>query len=243
MPFPGSGFVNGILVCPNVDFRQVQPTVGQMTQNGQLLIGANAPPYIRAATPTNGTNITWVLGAGTIRANLTGTTNHTIQLGNAAGSLTSATALTNGQLLIGSTGNDPSAAALTAGTGIGIVNAAGSITINSVGGGLTWTTQSASTALLVNNGFIAIAPGGALSFSLPATSAVGDVIALTLDDATSWTITQGANQRIRLGSSQTSLGVGGSLASTAAGDTVVLVCRTANLIWQAYSVIGNITVV
>lgn len=151
-------------------------------------------------------------------------------------------AMTNGQLVVGSTGAAPVNATLTPGTGITVVNAAGSITVNAVGGGLTWTNVGASTPLLVNNGFIANA-GAALSFSLPAASAVGDVVALTLDGAASWTITQGANQQIRLGSLATTLGAGGSLASTASGDTVVMVCRTANTLWTCYSVIGNITVV
>jgi len=43
--------------------------------------------------------------------------------------------LTNGQLVIGSTGNAPQAATLTAGSGISIANAAGSITIGATGGG------------------------------------------------------------------------------------------------------------
>lgn len=150
---------------------------------------------------------------------------------------------TDGQLLIGATvAPHIRAAALTAGTGIGIINAAGAITISGTGGGLTWSTVGASTALLVNQGFICTA-GAALSFSLPATSAVGDVIGLTLDGSTSWTVTQGAGQQIRLGSTQTTGGAGGSLASTATGDTIVMVCSVANTRWNVYSVVGNITVV
>ncbi len=42
-------------------------------------------------------------------------------------------ALTNGQVLVGSTGNPPQAATLTAGTGISISNGAGSITVSSTG--------------------------------------------------------------------------------------------------------------
>ena len=49
-----------------------------------------------------------------------------------AGSIVEAPALTNGQLLIGSTGNSPTGSAITAGTGINITNGAGSITINQI---------------------------------------------------------------------------------------------------------------
>lgn len=104
-----------------------------------------------------------------------------------------------------------------------------------------WSDIGASGALVVNQGFIANA-GAALSFSLPATSAVGDVIALALDGATSWVISQGANQQIRMGSITTTLGVGGSLASTSQGDSITLVCKTANLLWTAvYGSFGNIS--
>jgi hypothetical protein len=51
----------------------------------------------------------------------------------AAGLEKSTIAATNGQLLIGSTGNPPGAATLATGTGISVVNAAGSITINNTG--------------------------------------------------------------------------------------------------------------
>lgn len=54
---------------------------------------------------------------------------------NAAGSLGGVGPLTNGQLVVGSTGAAPQAATLTAGSGISISNAAGSVTIAATGGG------------------------------------------------------------------------------------------------------------
>lgn len=93
----------------------------------------------------------------------------------------------------------------------------------------------------------ALAPGnrygvssGAVSLSLPAVSQQGDEIAVLLAGGTSWTITQGAGQQIRIGNTTTTLGAGGSLASTQQGDMIKLVCTTANLIWQAESTIGNL---
>lgn len=65
----------------------------------------------------------------TVTLNVSGTTNHSLQLGNSTGSLSSLGLATNGQLPIGSTGADPVLAALTAGTGISVTNGAGSITI------------------------------------------------------------------------------------------------------------------
>lgn len=57
-----------------------------------------------------------------------------------------ATSLTDGQLMIGSTGNAPVASTLTAGSNVSITNAAGSITIASTGSGsiIFLQTQTAS---------------------------------------------------------------------------------------------------
>lgn len=110
-------------------------------------------------------------------------------------------------------------------------------------GGVTWSVIGASQTLVVANGYFCTT-GAALSLALPATSAVGDTIDVVLDGSTSWTITQpNAATRIRIGTSQTTLGVGGSLASTATGDSISLVCETANARWVVISSMGNITVV
>lgn len=152
---------------------------------------------------------------------------------------------TDGQLLIGSTASpNIRVATLTAGTGINIVNGAGAITINAAGGGLTWSRISGSGSLAINNGYIAVSPGGALTLSLPATSNTGDVVELVLNGATSWQITQGAGQQVRVGNVTTTLGAGGSITSTAQGDGIRLVCDTANTLWIATpSPIGSLTIV
>jgi hypothetical protein len=62
--------------------------------------------------------------------------------------------LTNGQLLIGSTGLDPVAATLTAGTGVSIVTGAGSITINSTASVIWNNVTSSPQALSPENGYI-----------------------------------------------------------------------------------------
>lgn len=121
-------------------------------------------------------------------------------------------------------------------------NGAGQLSFASSGAG-GWTAIGASQTLAVNNGYFCTS-GAALSLALPAVSSVGDTIEVVLDGSTSWTITQpNAGTRIRIGNQQTTLGVGGSLASTLSGDTVKLVCETANARWAVVSMIGNITVV
>lgn len=115
--------------------------------------------------------------------------------------------------------------------------------VSSLGNTVKWQTISANQTLVKNNGYICISPGGALSLALPSTasSTIGDLLEVTLDGATSWTITQAAGQQIRFSGSQTTVGVGGSLASTAAGDTIKMVYQASGK-WNVISAIGNLTV-
>lgn len=79
-------------------------------------------------------------GTHTLTTELTGITQHSLQVGGAANALTQLGVATDGQLPIGSTGADPVLATLTAGTGISITNAAGSITIANTGSSTSVTT-------------------------------------------------------------------------------------------------------
>ena len=179
-------------------------------------------------------------GAGTWSAATV--TQHSTIVGGASNALTSI-ALTNGQMLIGSSGADPVAATIIAGTGITTSVGAGTFTINSVGGGLTWSViTGASQAMSSNNGYIANR-AGLVTLTLPTTSAVGDMITVTgINTALGWSITYTTNQQIFFGTSSTTITTG-NLASVNIRDTVTLVCMTANLTWNVVSSIGNITVV
>ena len=48
-----------------------------------------------------------------------------------------------------------------------------------------------------------------------------------------WTLAQGAGQQVRVGALATTLGTAGSITSTVVGDTLNLVCWTANTLWVA----------
>ena len=149
----------------------------------------------------------------------------------------------NGQLLIGN-GTGYTLATITGGANVTVTNGAGTVTIaasgGGSGGGYTWSTITANQSAVAGEGYFVTA--NAVDVALPATSAVGDSFQISLDGGTSWTISQGAGQQIFIGSSSTTAGVGGSLASTAQGDVVELVCRVADTEWRVVDVIGNITV-
>jgi hypothetical protein len=177
-------------------------------------------------------------GAGTFTA--TTVTQHNVLIGGASNAITSL-ALTNGQLAIGNTGNDPSAATLTAGAGVGIANAAGSITISASGGGFTWTDVSGtSQAMSVANGYIAD-NAGLVTFTLPTTAAIGDTVIIVGKGAGGWKVTYTTSQQIIIGSSA-STATTGNIASTNQYDSVTLTCITANNVFSARGVQGNITV-
>lgn len=169
-------------------------------------------------------------------------TAHTLPVAEGASNFNFLGPLTNGQLLIGSTGADPVAAVISAGSGISVTIGAGSLTIGATGNApyteVTGTTQS----MAVNNEYTAN-NAGLVTLTLPATAAIGDEVTVNGKGAGGWLIAQNASQLIHLGSSVTTTGTGGSLASTNLWDNIKLKCVTANTTWVAQTVIGNITVV
>lgn len=115
----------------------------------------------------------------------------------------------------------------------------GSIDLSVTAFAILWQNISADQTLSTNLGYFCVSPGGNLSLALPAVSNVGDQIEVSLDGATSWTITQGAGQQIRIGNLATTAGVAGSLSSNQQGDSIRMICRTANLLWNVISSMGN----
>jgi hypothetical protein len=137
---------------------------------------------------------------------------------------------TNGQILIGNTGNTPSLGTITAGTNISIANAAGSITISGTGfAGFAWTVVASSTqAMNPNAGYIMNNGASLVTLTLPAIAPAGSLIAIQGASSGGWSISQNAGQTINIGSVATTAGVGGSIASTNAHDSFLMVCTTAN---------------
>jgi hypothetical protein len=84
---------------------------------------------------------------------------------------------------------------------------------------------------------------GLITFLLPLTANVGDIIQVVGFGAGGWKITQNAGQSIHINASSTTVGVGGSLASTAAFNSVTFRCVKANTDFTIISSIGTITVV
>lgn len=184
-------------------------------------------------TESQVTGLTADLAARLIAANnLSDLTNKPLALNNLG-----LPTLTNGQVWIGSTGFNPVNATLTAGTGMSIVNGAGSITLNAAGGGMTWTTVTGTTqAAAVNNGYIAN-NAGTVTITLPATAAVGSFIAVHGLGAGGWTLAANAGQTIQYGNVATT--VAGSFSSTNQYDTIWVMCMVANTTWSVITSVSS----
>jgi hypothetical protein len=229
-----------ITTAPHVVNLEVGDTVAinYLTDDTNVAI-----PAVNVLTVAGGANIYTSSAASTVTIAVDGTTDHTVQIGNATGSLTSLAAMTDGQLVIGSTGNDPAVATLTStGGSINITNGAGTINLETAGG-VIWTREAgAAVGIADGHGYI---PTNALltAFTLPAVSAVGDECAIIGESAAGWTIAQNAGQNIQFSNLSTTVGVGGLLASSNRYDTVHIVCRVANTTWHVVNSTGNLTVV
>ena len=208
----------------------------------------NAKYYICTTAGTSVTAVWTLIGANIIAPIQGGTgiaspTAHTIPIAQGSSNFTFLGPLTNGQLPIGSTGADPVATTITSGVGVTVTNGPGSITISATAGGMGWTDVTGATQVLaVNNGYIADRGAGNVAFSLPASSALGDIIEI-VGRLNGWSVSQAAGQSIIFGTLTSTVGVGGSIASTNAHDCIRLVCSVANTEWIIRSAVGNITVI
>lgn len=139
--------------------------------------------------------------------------------------------LSAGQILIGTTAGDPSAAAIASGTGIIVANSSGAITISATGGGVTWSTITTGTlAAAVNNGYVLNHASTACVVTLPATAAIGSKMPFRgVAGSGGWTITANTGQTIQFGNQSSSSA--GSWSSADPGDCCDIECLVANTTW------------
>ena len=129
------------------------------------------------------------------------------------------------------------------GGGIQTAGSGANLTIAVSGGGFTWTDATNATyTLAAQNGYITDR-GGGVTFTLPATGSLGDIIKIVGKLGLA-TITPNANQQILIGSVSGQVGVLGTAVANNVGDCIELVCITAgaSTVWRADSVVGTWTV-
>lgn len=111
------------------------------------------------------------------------------------------------------------------------------------GGGITWNevTGTSQTAT-VDNGFITN-NASLVTITLPTTAVLGSVVRIAGSGAGGWKVAQNASEIIHFGSSDTTTGTGGSLASTNRYDAVELLNIVADTEWVVISSVGNVTII
>lgn len=140
-------------------------------------------------------------------------------------------ALSDGQIVIGSTAGAPAAAQIIGTSGISVANGSNTITISGTGSGIGWNEVTGATqSMSADSGYVANR-ATLITFTLPVTAAFGTAISLIGKGAGGWIIAQNAGQNIQVGSVSSSVGVGGSVASTNQFDSINLICTTADTTW------------
>jgi hypothetical protein len=101
---------------------------------------------------------------------------------------------------------------------------------------VTWIDEvSGTVAATANTGYTSDDAAALVTYTLPASSAVGDWLEINGKGSGLWSIAQGAGQQIHVDGASTTSGAGGSLSSVGQYDNVRLRCLTANLIWTVVS--------
>lgn len=208
-------------------------------------VGGPVVPTGAGVVDTTGTS---VFSDGTVANTLTlnvQATAETFLLGAGVGSsATELGPLTNGQLIIGSTGAAPVLSTLaSADASITITNGAGSIDLAvAPGSGFTWNdVTGTSDDFEAANGYITN-NAGLVTITLPTTCTVGDTFRIGGLGAGGWLVAQNASQVIHIGNMDTTTGTGGSLASTNRHDCLEFLCVVTNNEYLVVSWVGNITV-
>ena len=255
----GSGTVNSGNINEVAWYAANGTTVSGLTtaNNGVLVTSAGGVPSISSTLPAGLTIPGYQPTITPAALTKTDDTNVTLTLGGTpATALLQATSLTlgwTGQLAVprGGTGNSTFTAysvicAGTTATGAfqnvsGVGSSGQVLTSNGAAALPTWQSPSSSTtpwtvvtaatqAMTTNNGYVANR-ASLITFTLPATAAVGDVLPVIGINAGGWSLTQAAGQSIQIGTVSSTVGVTGSVTSQAGTDSVYLICVVANTTW------------
>ena len=148
-----------------------------------------------------------------------------------------------GQILIGQSPGNAAPNTLTAGTNVTITNGNGTITIG-VNAPLIPITAETGTpiAMVTNNRYICNDGSGQVTFVLPTSGAIGDIVQIIGKSTAGYTITYTTNQQI-VGLNRATTLSSGSLTSVQQYNSITLTCITTTTIWCITSMTGDFTIV
>ena len=220
-----AGLDNDVLYGDNLDFTGDASVEGQFVKKGQLLIGTGDDPAIDVNVLDTGIGIDITNGIGTIEIAVDSTV---------------ATKFTTNSGTITLVTNE---VRFLEGSNITITPLGNSFTIASTASSsFTWSVVSGTSQTVVaDNGYIAD-NAGLVTFTLPATCAIGDTFKIIGKGAGKFRIAQNAGQKIVYGNQTTTTGVTGLIDAEDAKDVVELVCTEIDIEFQIVDSIGNLTV-
>lgn len=230
--YPSTNAINTLLYASSANVMSALATAN----NGVLITSSGGVPSISSTLPTavqGNITSTGTISSGTFQGTVVGATYGGTGVNNGSsnitlgGSLTLSGAFTTTLTVSANTSLTlPSSGTLATTQGLPLTVVSG-------------TSQAAS----VNNSYVSN-NAGLCTITLPSTAAVGDTIQVGGLGAGGWKVSQNAGQLIHLGSSVTTTGTGGSLASSNQYNAITEIrCVVANTTWLCYGPQGNITVV
>lgn len=105
--------------------------------------------------------------------------------------------------------------------------------VNNVNVTVDSTQMVVNTSYTINNTLLA-------TLTLPVLSAIGDVLEVTGNSLVGWLIAQNAGQNIQVGNTSSTVGAGGSVASSNQYDAIRIKCTVANTTWVMQSSVTSI---
>jgi hypothetical protein len=228
---------NGGIVYSNAT--QLAILNGTATAHQLLMSGSSTTPLWSTSTypTTNAVNTLLYASSANVMAALA--TVNSASLSTNASGVPTWLALTDGQIVIGSSSGAPLAGSITGGTGITVTPGANSITISASAVPRAWSTVTAATLnAVVGSGYVLNHASTACVVTLPASAALGDTIVFKgLAASGGWTLTGNTGQTLQFGSvSSTS---GGSFSSTDGSDSAMVTCIVANTVWEVSNVVSQ----
>jgi hypothetical protein len=243
--YPGTAGTSGTLLSSNgTNIVNTTATYPVTSGTSGTVLRSNGTNIVNStstfADTYSASTILYSNGANTVTGLVTA--NSAALVTNSSGVPAWSSTMTNGQLIIGSTSATPTAATLTAGTGVTVTNGAGTITIAATSVPATSEVTGTSQSMAVNTTYIAN-NASLVTLTLPTTAALGEFVQVLGKGAGLFKIAQNASQVIRFVSSSTTTGTGGSLTAIERYDSITLKCITANTDWIVVDNTGTYTIV
>ncbi len=262
IPVQSGTMTNGQMIIGSTGATPVVGTIAAgtgitvTTGAGSLTVGLEANASTGVILRSNGSNFvaststfadTYTAGAVLIAGSSNAvsgvtTANSSVLVTSNAGIPVQSGTLTDGQMIIGSTGATPQVATISAGSGISVTPGAGTLTIGLSGSAsfVYNNVTGATQTMVANAGYIANNSGSTVAFTLPSTAAIGTIMEVIGNCSGGWSIAQNASQIIHHAGTSTTAGVTGSVVTVERYDCIKLICTVTDLEWSTFSA-GNLT--